>query len=324
VRTAGTLWAACLLVWPAAAFAHVVSLSTSDLIVTGTRAQVEFQVPLYEMPHVKEPAEALFANLQFSTAGTPARLIYKRCRNDESGGWFECRAEYDLAHAEEPVDVECTFHKVLVANHVHVLRAQRGEQRDQAVFDYALTRASLRFRPPNRMETAIQQVAGGVQRGVGGWAQWLFLLALGVAARSRKELWLLLGMFAVGQAVVTLVAPWLGWRPPAGFVEAALALTIAYLSVEVLVLPTAGQRWAVVAVLGGFYGLWLAQYIGQTGYRAEYVLPGALGPQLVLGVLLGLAVGWVCRAAERLQPVRVLSSLLLAFGLLWFVVRLRG
>ena len=104
---------------------------------------------------------------------------------------------------------------------------------------------------------------------------WRFVRGRGVAARSRKELLYLVGMFVAGQALACVLVPAINWNPAPRFVEAAAALTIAYLAVEVLLLPKAGQRWLVVGVLGVFHGLYLSLFLRETRFSMFYVLPGA-------------------------------------------------
>ena len=88
-------------------------------------------------------------------------------------------------------------------------------------------------------------------------------------------------MFLAGQTAAACIVPLTAWQPPARFVEAAAALTIAYLAVEILALPHAGMRWLIVAVLGAFHGLYFALFLRTTGYSAVYVLAGAAWPRPV-------------------------------------------
>jgi hypothetical protein len=57
------------------ACAHVMSMSSGDLTIRGTLAHYEFRLPLYEMPHVANPAQSLFAHIVFSSGGRPAQLL---------------------------------------------------------------------------------------------------------------------------------------------------------------------------------------------------------------------------------------------------------
>jgi len=300
------------------------SMSSGDLTIDGTLAHYEFRLPLYEMPHVANPAQSLFAHIVFSNGGRPARLLDKSCREDAAHGSYVCTADYEFAAPVVSLDVECTFHAVTVPNHVHLLRVENGGKHDQALFDISFPRATLRFRPPTVLETAVTQAGGGVLRALGGAAQILFLASLVLAARSRRELILLTAMFLAGQMAATIAVPLTAWRPPPRFVEAAAGLTIAYLAVEILVLPKAGMRWLIVAVLGAFHGLYFELFLRTTGYRAVYVLSGAVCAEIALIAILALLFAYLGKLLAALKPVPVCASALLVTGLAWFFLRLRS
>lgn len=316
--------AALFVLPPCMAFAHVMSMSSGDLTITGTHAHYEFRLPLYEMPHVANPQQSLFAHIAFSSAGRPARITNSACHEDAGQDSYVCEADYEFAAPVDTLDVECTFPAVTVPNHVHLLRAEKDGKHDQALFDISFPRASLRFRPPTALETTATQAGGGFMRALGGLAQILFLASLVLAARSRRELIALTAMFLAGQMATALIVPHTAWQPPARFVEAAAALTIAYLAVEILVLPRAGMRWLIVAVLGAFHGLWFALFLNTTGYRAANVLAGAACAEIAFIAICALVFAFIGRRLAALRPVPVSASLLLAIGLAWFFLRLQG
>jgi hypothetical protein len=107
-------------------------------------------------------------------------------------------------------------------------------------------------------------------------------------------------------------------------VEAAAALTVAYLAVEVLLLPKAGARWAVAGVLGIFHGLYFYLFLQTAEYRPGWVLAGAAVVELGILAVLGLAFSRVARWAQALRPVQVAATALLLFGMAWFALRLVG
>jgi hypothetical protein len=304
------------------AFAHVMSMSSGDLAIQGTHAHFEFRLPLYELSHVRDPEQSLFAHIRFASGGRPARLLSRACREEPPS--YVCAGDYEFAAPVDSLDVECTFYAVTVPNHVHLLRVENGGKRDQGIFDISFPRATLRFRPPTAAETAATQMGAGFLRALGGFVQVLFLAALVLAARSRRELLLLAAMFVAGQAASTLLVPLTRWQPPPRFVEAAAALTIAYLAVEILVLPRAGMRWLIVAVLGGFHGLYFELFLRTSGYRPLYVLAGAAFAEILLIALFGLLFSRIGRLAAALKPVPVSASLLFVFGMAWFLLRLKN
>jgi hypothetical protein len=302
-------------------YAHVISMSSGDLVIDGRHARYVLRMPAYEMAHVKAP-DRLFDHVRFSTGGRAAQLLSKSCRQDADAQ--VCTAEYEFPVPVDTLEVECTFHSITVANHVHLLRAEMDGRRDQAMLDFSFPGATLRFRPPSAFETAVTQTGAGVARALGGPVQLLFLAGLALAARSRREMLAIAGSFIVGQTLAAVVLPYTGWRPPARFVEAASALTIAYLAVEILLLPRAGSRWLVAGMLGAFHGLYFELFLRTTDYAAFYVLAGATMAEVLVLSLLLFIFSKIGRIAARLRPVQVSATALLAFGMVWFFLRLKG
>jgi hypothetical protein len=306
------------------ALAHVMSMSSGDLTIHGSLAHYELRLPLYEMPHVANPAQSLFAHIVFSSGGRSAQLLTSACREDAAEGSYVCTADYQFAAPVNALDVECTFPAVTVPNHVHLLRVENSGKHDQALFDISFPRATLRFRPPTALETAVTQAGGGALRALGGAAQIVFLASLVLAARSRRELILLAAMFLAGQITSVIVVPLTVWQPPARFVEAAAGLTIAYLAVEILVLPKAGMRWLIVGMLGAFHGLYFDLFLRTTGYRASYVLTGAVFAEIAAIAVCALLFSYLGKHLKALRPVPVCASVLLVTGIVWFFLRLRS
>jgi hypothetical protein len=320
VRHIGLAW--ILLAVPLSA--HVMSMSTGDLTIEDRHAHYELRMPVYEMSHVAASDKTLLDHIRFSSGGSDAKLIKKDCAARQDEGIYFCAAEYEFPQSVDKLDVECTFHSVTVPNHVHLLRAINGERRDQAVFDFSFPRATLRFRPPTPAEIAVTEFGAGALRAVGGLVQVLFLASLALAARSRRELAAIGAMFVAGQVAAALLAPRTGWTPSARFVEAAMALTLAYLAVEILLLPRSGGRWAIAGLLGAFHGLYFLLFLQSTGYAPGFVLLGAAITEIALIALFALILSRVMRIAAALRPVQVSASALLVIGMVWFFLRLKS
>ena len=163
-------------------------------------------MPIYEIAHISNPDASLFEHIRFSSDGQPGRLIKKSCREDIAQGAYLCTADYEFPAPVDQLDADCTFYQVTVPNHVHLLRAQKDGKNDQAIFDFSFTKAQIRFRPPTVVETALTQSGAGFVRALGGLVQILFLATLALAARSRRELAALAGMFLLGQIVTAVIA----------------------------------------------------------------------------------------------------------------------
>ena len=91
-----------------------------------------------------------------------------------------------------------------------------------------------------------------------------------------------------------------------------------------LLLPEAGKRWLVVAVLGVFHGFYFDLFVRGSGYSAAYVLTGVAIAEIALAGVFALLFSRIRKVAAAWRPVQVSASLLLAIGLVWFGLRLRG
>ena len=302
---------------PAPLAAHMVSMSTGELRLSGASATYELRIPMYEVAHVQDPQRTFFEHIHFRGGGGEARLGEHTC--SEQSGTYVCRGEYQFPAPPDAVTIECTFASVTVPNHVHLLRAFQGNKSDQAVFDLSFTTAEVRFRPPTALEKAVREIAAGFLRAVEGAAPLLFMVALVVAARGRRELAALAGALLGGELAAILLAPALRIELSPRFIEAAAALTVAYLALETVLLPQSRARWAVVAVLGVFHGLYFAAFLSGSGYGIAPFFAGVAIAQLLVVGALGLASRPVLKL-RRVVPVA--ASVLLVTGLGWFVLRL--
>src|SRR5258708_14020259 len=237
-------------------------------------------MPSYEVADVREPEHTLLEHIRFKSGRDWGKLTAQSCA-DEQGAYI-CNADYEFPAPVEELLIECTYPSVTVPNHVHLLRAYRGDKTDQAVFDLSFTSAEIRFRPPTGFETALKESAAGFMRAAGGLAPLLFLASLVLAARSRRELIGLTAAFLVAESLACIIAPRITFPLSPRFIEAAAALTIAYLGFEIILLPNSGLRWLVVGVLGLFHGPYFSIFLAQSGYHAATFFCCVAGAQLLL------------------------------------------
>jgi hypothetical protein len=309
----------------AAAFpltAHMISMSTGDLKVDGDHAHYELRMPMYEVAHVREPEHTLLDHIRFKGGGAWAKPSGQVCRQEQDT--YVCSADYQFPAPVEMLEVECTLASVTVPNHVHLLRAYRGDKSDQAVFDLSYTQAEIRFRPPTAFETAAREISAGFMRAAGGLAPLLFLAALVLAARSRRELVVLTASFLAAEALACAIAPRMTLPLSPRFIEAAAALTIAYLAFEIVLLPQSSLRWLVVGVLGLFHGAYFSAFLTESGYHFATFFSGVAICELLLIAIFAFILDRLVRLAFLRRMVPVAASLLLAIGVAWFFLRLRA
>jgi hypothetical protein len=70
--------------------------------------------------------------------------------------------------------------------------------------------------------------------------------------------------------------------------------------------------------------LYFQLFLQTTGYHAGYVLAGAALAEIMAIAILWLAFSRVERIARALRPVQVSACGLFAFGMIWFILRLRS
>ncbi len=161
-------------------------------------------------------------------------------------------------------------------------------------------------------------------RAAGGLAPLLFLAGLVLAARSRRELAALTASFLAAEALACTISPRITLSLSPRFIEAAAALTIAYLAFEIILLPQSSMRWLVVAVLGLFYGTYFAAFLTESGYHFATFFSGVAICELLLITLFALILDRLLRLSFLRRAVPVAASLLLAVGVAWFFLRLRA
>jgi hypothetical protein len=288
-----------LLTLAAPAWAHVVSMSTGEFRIDGPLAEYELRMPMVEVAQMANPSSIL-DHIRFDGG----HRMSAKCADED--GTFVCHASYEFETiVPDHLGVECTFFQVTVPNHVHWLHAVRGANSDQEIFDQAFPRSELRFRPPSRIETLGRGFALGFARAAMNWIGLLFVLGLAIAAPRSI---LPVACFILGEVFAILVGPHIPSPLAPRFLEAAMALTVAYLAVEILMAAAKHMAW-IVGVLGLFHGLSIA------GFPVPYSV-GALALQLVALTVLAL-----CARRFSLVWRRGLAWALLAAGLVGFAMK---
>lgn len=298
--------------------AHVLSVSQGRLRLAGQTVQYELKMPLSEVPSGENPQATLLGAFEVFSDGQAGARGDQECREAAGQGFYVCEAEYRFAAPPSKVSVRCDFPSVTVPHHMHILLSGEGDSARQTVFDFTSRESEIRFVPPTLGEVVATNLGAGSRRAITSPELLLFLAALALAARSRREFFVCAGAFLCAQATVAATAGPLGWIPPLRFLEAAAALTVAYLASEILFLPDAKHRWIVCGSMGCFHGLFLAAFLDATGMKAPYFLSGAISTEgLIVTAAGAIRLRWVNGRAEQLS-----ATLLLVGGLAWFGLRL--
>jgi len=303
--------------------AHVISMSTGWVTVSGNQVEYILRMPKYELSNLRDPARAIFDNIRFTSGFETGAAIGEECHDDPASANYLCAATYRFRAPVERLGVECSFYRITAPNHIHMLHAERGGKSDQAILDAAFTSAKLAFRPPTAFETFVEQSASGAFRTWTNWAQMLLLAVIALAARTRREALLLSAAFIAGECASTPLIIRAGWQPSPRFAEAAAALALSYLAFEILAFPASRGRWMLAVLFGAFQGMYFAVFVSDSGYRQPYVLGGAAFAAAII-LMLSAMVGHIVPWRRGSIVFRSASGVLCAAGLAWFIVRLRS
>jgi hypothetical protein len=169
-----------------------------------------------------------------------------------------------------------------------------------------------------------------------GWDHLAFVLCLALLARGRELLWLV-SAFTAGHSVALAVAFFELVHVPVPPVEAAIALSIAFMAREALLVGKGQQGFAfhrqltVVSLFGLLHGLGFATALGELGVQAGEKLPALIffnigveaGQLLFVGAIVATLAG--LRAMSLATPARVAALYAVgAIGCFWMVERVAG
>lgn len=169
-----------------------------------------------------------------------------------------------------------------------------------------------------------------------GWDHLAFVLCLALLARGKALLWLVTA-FTAGHSISLALAFFELVRVPVPPVEAAIALSIAFMAREAVLAGKGGQAFAfrrqvtVVSLFGLLHGLGFATALGELGVaRGErlsslifFNLGVELGQMLFVGAIMLTLAG--LRALSLATPVRTAALYSVgAIGCFWMVERIVG
>lgn len=298
-------WLLACLALPA--FAHTISMSHGLLRVEGDIATFQVRMPSYEMVHIAKPEQTLLSAIQFSSDGKAARILQRSCHEDTNIDAFICDVVYQFPGPPQSIHVACTLARATVPNHIHLLRAIRGTNSDQLIFDRSTEAGDLRFRPPTAFESAVRNTAAGAIRAVSSVYAILFLAVLAAAGRSWREFAAILTAFAGGEALSCSVLPFVRFDPSPRFIEIATMLAIAYLLLEILFLPRGSARWVVCGILGVLHGMYFYLLVRNGELNPVWVLVGAFLAQSAIAIPLFFALQRVIRIWSQRRRTTVVS-----------------
>ena len=363
-RTVGRALAALALVAVAlfapAAGAHAVGVSRGVYVVEGrevrgllTFARGELAAALPELdsdgdgtidaPELEGEGAAevlrdrVVSRIEVWGDGAPCEPSLRRAALAEGDG-VTIDASWTCAAPASRTTVAVRLVEDLSPGHRHLARLRAGDAHRDAVLYAAEDRFTLEAAtpaPPAGAPGAFAFLRMGAAHVLTGYDHLLFLVALVLAAagggaeRRLRSLLAVVTAFTIAHSATLAVAALGLWAPSPRFVEPAIALSIAYVGVENVVLRDPSRRWKLTFVFGLVHGF------GFAGALREIALPRGEVPAALLGFNLGVEVGQLAVIALALPLVialrrsawfdrlgaQLLSGGIAVAGVCWFVVR---
>ena len=337
---------------PLLAAGHPLSVSYSRFVLADDALEARFRLPMddmdlllrldrdldgevseAELARAREPLQEYLAEHTRVTADgsdlTP-RVQRLSSREDDSG--FPYLQVHALYRAPAPIGD--------LAISVRVLTDLYPDHRNLAEMDLGADSGTEQFVfQHGNVWTGEREVAGtwqtvrefllfGMEHIVTGYDHLLFLLGLLLVGRGLRSLVAIVTAFTVAHSLTLALAVLGLFNPVPWLVEALIALSIAYVGIENLVVREVRHRWVIAFAFGLVHGFGFAGLLHDMDLERGGLLLSLF--TFNLGVEIGqvaiVALAWpllnlVRNSAHRLLIVRVVSAIIVIFGLYWFVER---
>jgi len=134
--------------------------------------------------------------------------------------------------------------------------------------------------------------------------------------------------FTVAHSITLILAALEIVSLPTRWVEAGIALSIAYVALENFWIRGASHRWMLTFAFGFVHGFGFANVLRDLGLPSQGLVPSLLAfnvgveiGQVVIVAILLPGILWAAKHGHQQRLVQVASAVILLFGVGWFVER---
>jgi len=328
----GLLAAALLLALPAAGFAHDPGLSSLDVRVKASEIIAELSLASADASMVGGHEALALGALDVRIDGQLLRGTVDEISNNSAQGVrivvrYPRRPGSQLTVASNVPARLARGHRELVS-----IRADDGLLLAEHMLDASSSDVAVDLgATTGGGRSALWFLRLGVEHILAGYDHLLFLAALLLVARERRELVTVVTAFTIAHSV-TLAAAVLGWIDvPAWIVEPFIAASIVYVGIENLVRREPGVRWKLTFAFGLIHGFGFAGALRELGIGADGVdiaVPLAAfnvgveaGQLAVAMLLLPLLIRLRDHPAVRARLIPACSCFVVLAGGYWLIER---
>ncbi|MBT4097856.1 MAG: HupE/UreJ family protein [Gemmatimonadetes bacterium] len=353
-------WVAMLLLLPLASDAHEINTSYSALTLKADEIRVVLSIDEADLLRLDPQIDAngdgvLWRDEVEAGGGRVAQLLRDRVQVqlddvaiglkmqdaspdiDGDGNLF-LRAVYAVPTTGEPrelvLDLSLLLQPPLLAEHKNLVRFRVDALQPELLS--VLSAASPEDRFQLREEVDLLAQVGhfiwlGIEHIFVGYDHIMFLAALIVIGSRLGPLVKIVSAFTVAHSITLILAALDVVTLPTRWVEAGIALSIAYVALENFWIRDSKHRWLLTFGFGFVHGFGFANVLRDLGLPSEGLIASLLafnigvemGQIVIVAIMLPVILLAARRGYQR-RLIHIASAIILLFGVGWFVERLFG
>ncbi len=271
-------------------------------------------------------------------SGKPVAFAYKRSPAGASNDRYTLQMEYTLPKPPRELEVQSLLFSELKGSATIVVLLGTGPTTS---FTLDARRPKIRLNTSaflrNLWQNLLQFAVMGVEHLFTGYDHILFILGLVFGSLGFWPLVKVLTGFTVAHSITLILAALNVVSPPQVWVERFIALSIAYIGVENILIEVPRQRWLIAGLFGLIHGFGFAGVLREMGLPEEglvwCLLSFNLGLEVAQILLVSALYPWLVfwrryRANQKegwrlwRRDIQVASGVTAGIGMFWFIQRL--
>jgi hypothetical protein len=328
--------------------AHPFSQSSSVLVVSGREVRATLTINLLDLhsmpdidrnrddrislPELDDAIERIFAavgpHFAVHSSGIPIQTTVERYQlADETAVRLDLL--YRFASDVTTIDITSTLHTITQPNHRHLMSVTSGRFTHEAILD--LGRPSATFDTTgggSYLRTLGSFLRLGVEHIFTGYDHLAFLVGLLVATASFRSLIKIVTSFTVAHSITLALATFDAVVLPTRVTESLIALSIAYVAAENLLLSRAIERYRITFLFGLVHGFGFSTILRQMQLPRRNLALSlfSFNVGVELGQLLFVAIVfpmmmYLAASAWQNRVRSAVSSAIVCLSVYWFVQR---
>jgi HupE / UreJ protein len=330
--------------------AHTTSISYSEIFFLEKTVQIRLRLNLYEVrfaaqldgnsDRILSEAEVrsnfplwvhkVFDCIQVENRGEAGKPSLGEFHFKPDTGALECLLSYSFSHVLEEVKFKVTLYNLTDSGHLNLALMQYDSKQEQRFFNLENTEARIEVFHGG---TGLLRLWGrllfaGGSRVIRNFECVAFLFALFLVGQDLKSRANVTGAFLLSATLTFLLGTLNLVVLPEKFVGSALALSVAYISIENLLIKELSTRWLIALFFGLIYGFGFSSPLLEMSTPQKnsvfWLSATSLGMILATTALAALSsvLGhFLGRLRFHKQFVMLASMILMGFGFLSFARR---